>query len=290
MTDWPGLDGATGSSASEQWRSLVEARIAAVEAVAPGSARLGPAFWDARAHHWATRMTDFEQHEPFVARLREVVGPRTTLVDVGAGSGRFALPLAAVAREVIAVDSSRVMLDLLREEAQRRSLNNVRTVHGAWQEVVDVEGDIVVCAYVLPLVADAARFLARLDDAARQRVFIYIAAVTSDLLLDPLWRYVHGRVRPPGPSFVDAVTLLREIGIDPQVEIVQAPAFGNFASLDQAVDDYAELLRLRDEDPLRSELRELLTMWLVVRHDGLHAPTPTLPAAIISWSPRPRDR
>lgn len=277
-------------SASEQWRALVEARIAAVEAVAPRRARFGPAFWDARAHHWAARMTDFEQHEPFVMRLRQQVGPRTTLVDVGAGSGRFALPLAAVAREVIAVDSSRVMLDLLEEEAQRRGLGNVRTVHAAWQDVVDVEGDIVVCAYVLPLVADAARFLARLDVAARQRVFVYIAAVTSDLLLDPLWRYAHGRPRPPGPSFVDAVSLLREIGIDPQVEIVPAPAFGNFVNLDQAVDDYAELLRLGDDDPLRSGLREILSTWLVVHDHGLRAPTPTLPAAIISWSPDPRGR
>ncbi len=278
------------SSASERWRALVEARIAAVEAAGPERTRFGPAFWDARAHHWATRMTDFEQHNPFVSRLHEVIGPRTTLVDVGAGAGRFALPLATVAREVIAVDSSRGMLDLLDEEAQRRGLNNVRTVHGAWQEVVDVEGDVVVCAYVLPLVADAARFLARLDAAARQRVFIYIAAVTSDLLLDPLWRHVHGRPRPPAPSFVDAVSLLHELGIDPQVEIVPAPAFGNFASLEQAVDDYAELLRLGNGDPLRSGLREILAAWLVVHEHGLRAPTPTLPAAIISWSPRPRDR
>ncbi len=290
MTDGTELDGPADSSASEQWRTLVESRIAALEAVGPGSARFGPAFWDAHAHHRATRMIDFEEHEPFVTRLREVVGPHTTLVDVGAGSGRFALPLAAVAREVVAVDSSRVMLDLLDDEAQRRGLNNVRTVHGAWQEVVDVEGDIIVCAYVLPLVADAARFLVRLDAAARQRVFIYIAAVTSDLLLDPLWRCVHGRARPPGPSFVDAVTLLRQIGIDPQVEIVPAPAFGDFASLDQAVDDYAELLRIGDDDVLRGQLREILAIWLVGHDHRLRAPTPSLPAAIISWSPRPRDR
>ncbi len=266
----------------------MEARLAAVEAVSPRSAGLGPAFWDARAHHWATRMTDFGEHRAFVARLREVVGSSTSVVDVGAGSGRFSLPLASVAREVVAVDSSRVMLELLRDEAQRRGLDNVRTVHGAWQELSGVEGDVVICAYVLPLVADAGRFLQGLEAAARQRVFVYLAAVTSDLLIEPLWRYLHGQARPPGPSFVDAVAVLRELGIDPKVEIVPAPAFGGFTSLDEAVADYAEMLRIGEDEALRrGELREILAAWLAGNDEGLRAPTPTLPAAVLSWSPRP---
>lgn len=276
------------TSAGEKWRALVEARMAAVEAVSPGTAGLGPAFWDARAPHWAARMTDFDEHRAFVARLREVVGPRTSVVDVGAGSGRFALPLASFARDVVAVDSSWVMLELLRDEAQRRGLDNVRTVHGAWQELAGVEGDVVVCAYVLPLVADAVRFLERLDAAARQRVFVYSAAVTSDLLIDPLWRHLHGQPRPPAPSFVDAVTVLRELGIDPKVEIVPAPAVGGFASLDDAVVDYARMLHIGEDDAQRrAELREILAAWLVVHDEGLRAPTPTLPGVLLSWSPRP---
>ncbi len=260
--------------------------MASLDAVSPGSARLGPAFWDARARHWAARMTDFDEHRDFVARLREVVGRTTSVVDVGAGSGRFALPLASLAREVVAVDSSRVMLDLLEEEARRRGLDNVRTVHGAWQEVRGVEGDVVMCAYVLPLVAEAAPFLLRLDAAARRRVFVYVAAVTSDLLIDPLWRHLHGQPRPPAPSFIDAVAVLRELGIEPNVEIVPAPAFGDFANLEEAVSDYAQMLRLGEDETLpRSELREILATWLVEHDERLRAPTPMLPAAILSWSP-----
>ncbi|MFN2557369.1 MAG: class I SAM-dependent methyltransferase [Nitriliruptorales bacterium] len=281
----------SATSAGERWRALVEARLAALEATAPGSGPLGPAFWDARAQHWAARMTDFDEHSAFAARLREVVGPSTSVVDVGAGSGRFALPLASVAREVIAVDSSRVMLELLREEAQRRGLDNVRTVHGSWEEVDGVEGDIVLCAYVLPLVADAVRFLERLDAAARHRVFVYLAAVTSDLLIEPLWRHLHGLPRPPAPSFIDAVAVLREVGIDPRVEVVQAPAFGCFANLDEAVDDYTRMLRIGADEALhRAELRGILEAWLVDDGQGLRAPTPTLPAVILSWSPHGIDR
>ena len=51
----------------------------------------------------------------------EILSQRSTVVDLGAGTGQFALAAAEVCRRVIAVDPSPVMLSLLREKARKRS-------------------------------------------------------------------------------------------------------------------------------------------------------------------------
>ena len=51
----------------------------------------------------------------------EGLGEGSTVVDLGAGTGQFALAAAEVCRRVVAVDPSPVMLGLLRDKAHRRS-------------------------------------------------------------------------------------------------------------------------------------------------------------------------
>jgi ubiquinone/menaquinone biosynthesis C-methylase UbiE len=55
-----------------------------------------------------------------------------TLVDLGAGTGAFALAVALYCRGVIAVDVSRPMLSLLTEKAERRRIGNVECVHAGF--------------------------------------------------------------------------------------------------------------------------------------------------------------
>lgn len=274
---------AAPKAAAERWRQLVRARLEQMEALEPGRGSVGADFWDARARRFAARTAGSGEGDPFLRVARASVGERTTVLDVGAGPGRFALPLAARAREVIAVDPSRRMLSILRREARRRGLTNVREALGRWEDVDD-EADVVICSYVLPMVEDAAGFLRKLDAAARRRVFVYLPAASTDLLTDPFWRHFHGSPRRLGPTYLDAVAVLREEGIDPTVQVVETPVVGRFASLGQAVSDYRDHLALPDSPAVRRQLRRLLGDWLVGREPALRAPVRSLPAAILRWT------
>jgi ubiquinone/menaquinone biosynthesis C-methylase UbiE len=66
-------------------------------------------------------------------RLLQSEGLRqgSTVVDLGAGTGQFALAAAEVCQRVIAVDPSPVMLNLLREKARNRSAR-LEIVHGGF--------------------------------------------------------------------------------------------------------------------------------------------------------------
>ncbi len=56
----------------------------------------------------------------------------STLVDLGAGTGTFALAAAPYCRRVIAVDVSPVMLNLLRERAAAQDLSNIEVAQAGF--------------------------------------------------------------------------------------------------------------------------------------------------------------
>lgn len=55
-----------------------------------------------------------------------------TLVDLGAGTGAFALAAAPLCRRVVAVDVSREMLAVLRDKAEGAGIANVEGVHAGF--------------------------------------------------------------------------------------------------------------------------------------------------------------
>lgn len=279
-------------TAAEHWRKLVRARLRETERMAPeeGSAA-GAAFWNARgrARRYQSAVAGTAQRDPLLTRIRRSAQRSSTVIDVGAGTGRFSLAIAPRVREVVALDPSRAMLAALTRDARARGITNVRTVESRWQDV-DIHGpeaipagDIVVCSYVLPLIEDAGEFLAKMDSACSGQAFVYLNALSADALLDPLWRHFHGRRRAPAPTYLDAAAILRELGLSPQVEIVEVETMARFKDMGKAVKSYREILLLPDTKTVRAELREMLGSWLVDDRGELRPPLRTVPAAIVSW-------
>lgn len=60
------------------------------------------------------------------------LGQTSTLVDLGAGTGRLALAAALQFRRVVAVDVSPAMLGVLRDRAARDGLSNLEYVHAGF--------------------------------------------------------------------------------------------------------------------------------------------------------------
>ena len=267
-----------------RWRKLVTARLAEMERLQPGRGALGPAFWDSRAKRFASRMSVATvTGDPFYRRLRRATNRRSTVLDVGAGPGRFTLSLAPHVASVTAVDPSGGMLDICRRQARTLGLANVTCVHRRWEDTDMAPADVAFSSYVVTLVADASRFLRKLDEAATREAFLYLGAYTADAIMDPLWRHFHGRSRKPGATYLDAADVLREIGCKPTIEVVEVPTRARFKSVADAAKDYRDQLCLPDTPEVRKELRGLLADWLVPRGDALGVPLKTVPAAIISW-------
>jgi 2-polyprenyl-3-methyl-5-hydroxy-6-metoxy-1,4-benzoquinol methylase len=101
--------------------------------------------WD---HHGVVGL---EQIIAAVVAASTSEGPLDVVVDVGAGTGAIAIPLAPSARKVVAVDISESMLDRLVERASDEGIENIEVRAAAIEELTFPPGsvDLVVSNYAL---------------------------------------------------------------------------------------------------------------------------------------------
>jgi SAM-dependent methyltransferase len=280
--------------AASQWRRMVRARLAEMDELCPGRGAVGGSYWNqrGRARRFSTALDGTAAKDPLFARLRQASGRRSTVVDVGAGTGRFSLALAPRVHEVVAVDASSAMLGILRRTARQKGITNVRSIESRWEDVPLAAGtagavppaDVVVCSFVLPLIAEAGTFLAKMDAACTGRAFVSMNASSADAPTEHLWRHFHGQRRRPAPTYLDLAAIVADLGLQPEIEVAEVVTRVRFDTLAAAVRAYRDTLVLPDTPEVRAELRRLLSSWLVEDAGALRPPFRTMPMAIVSWA------
>ena len=167
--------------------------------------------------------------DPVLGVLLDLVRSGDTWLDVGAGAGRFALPLArALDRSggsVVALDVSRSMLDGLREIAEDYAIENVRVVEGRWPpedpgSAAAFGADVALIAHVGYDIEAIGPFLTALEDAADRLCAAVLMERVPASAADPFWPPVHGEARVALPAMPDVVEILGARGRRPSVERV----------------------------------------------------------------------
>lgn len=275
-------------TAVERWRELVQARAEQMDAAYARLGRTSADFWDRRARgfHRATR--EKVSSDPFYQHVRAQVTPQMSVLDVGAGAGRFSLALAPYARQVIALEPNTSMLAYIHQEAAASGLRNLVTLQCRWEEApADVRADLVLCSHVLYPIFEIEPFLAKLHAASVQACYLYLRATQIDTLTAPFWRHFHGTERKLAPGYIHALDVLYELEIYASVEVVTSPFVLSYPTLQEAEDELLEQLILEDTAQIRQELRRLLEHWLLAEDDQTwHSPAQEFVSAIISWRPR----
>jgi len=269
-------------TAVERWSALLQARAQQMDAAYARLGRTSADFWDRRARGFHRTTKDTVARDPFFSRLQREVTPRTTVLDVGAGTGRFTLALAPLVEHITAVEPNAAMLGYLRQDMSEQGLTNISIVQTTWEDAPgNLCADVVICSHVLYPIKDIVPFLAKLQAATRRTCYLYVRANHIDALTAHLWRHFHGDERCLPPGYIHALDVLFEMGIYADVEIVKLPVSMRFPSLDVAVDELLEQLILPDDEQVRAELRKLLGDWLVERNGMLAPPVEETVCAII---------
>jgi SAM-dependent methyltransferase len=265
---------------AEHWRRLVEAREPSFRGAAPA----GGCRWDARAERFARLTSALDAAtDPFVRTLRGILRPTDTLLDVGAGAGRYCLPLAASVARVTAVEPSPAMRAQLAEAADARGLRNVDVVASDWQSAQVEPHDVVILANVLYFVRDVVPFLEKLDRAARRACVIMHRVEPRLTPVISRWKALGGRVPPSEPGFLELYNLLFSLGIRPDARILPRTFAPRYDTLEEAVAEARQALAVvPDERPDDARIRALLADILVERDGQLGLPyEPQM--AIVWW-------
>jgi SAM-dependent methyltransferase len=225
--------------------------------------------------------------DPSLDALLTLARPDESWLDVGAGGGRYALPLALAVREVIAVDPSQGMLEVLREGTTEHGIRNVRVVEGRWPAAAadpSLRADVAFIAHVGYDVEQIGPFLDAFERSARRLCVAMLFWRRPTWAIDRLWPAVHGVERALLPALREMVTLLMARGRPVRVQLVESPA-GSFESVEQVVGLARHQTWVRPgsekDGKLEAVVRERLT-----EHDGRFAFewTPSQ-LGLVTWAP-----
>jgi SAM-dependent methyltransferase len=178
-------------------------------------------------------------------------------LDIGAGGGRLALPLALDAEKVIAVEPSPSMCRVLREAAAEFNVPNVDVIEAGWLDAQVERADVAICAHVLYVIQDIEAFVRKLEEHAGQVLVIMFQGPPQSQVY-PLWERVHGVPRLPLPSLPEFLEVLEQLGAKPNVEVVHTERNRGFESLETASEQIARRLYVMPESPEMERLEALL--------------------------------
>ena len=163
--------------------------------------------------------------EPTLETLRSLLQPADTVLDIGAGGGRYALPLALVSRSVIAIEPSHGMRRVLSEGMAEHGITNIEAVDGRWPEIAaGVQGDVALMSHIGYDIEQIGPFLDAMESAARRLCIAVLLNQPPPTEADRLWPFVHCVQRSALPALPEFLTLLLARGRLFEVRLVERSA------------------------------------------------------------------
>jgi len=166
--------------------------------------------------------------------------PQSRVLDIGAGPGTLAIPLAQKVAHVTAVEPAEGMVSVMREKMAEFAVQNITVVQKRWEDV-DVNEDlqppydVVIASFSLGM-PDIRSAIEKMIRASSKYVYLYhFAGETSwDRQWSELWPKLHGREYQPAPKCDVLYNVLYQMGIYPHIRVFSLEHNQRYTSLDVA--------------------------------------------------------
>ncbi|MDR1422117.1 MAG: class I SAM-dependent methyltransferase [Coriobacteriales bacterium] len=194
---------------------------------APADSRL----WDERAEDFGLRNGPSTYARRFIELLNP--SPGASILDIGCGNGALALPLARAGHEVLAVDFSPGMLEVLATRRDSEGLSNISTRLLSWDEDWSAAGIGRKCVDVA--IASRSTMVADLHEAFSKmnRVACELCAVTMTSEFGPRKktpkngaddsRNTHSK---EPADYIFGVNILLQMGLYPRLDYIDTEREG----------------------------------------------------------------
>nr|WP_319540674.1 methyltransferase domain-containing protein [uncultured Methanospirillum sp.] len=225
--------------------------------------------WDKRATSFFKRVSRSEEPQKVISALN--LKKTDSVLDMGAGTGRFAVPIANHVSHLTALEPSSGMSSYLEKGMQDAGLTNYTLIRKRWEDVIvnqDIPLHDVVFASNSLGFSDLSAGLMKLDAAAKRAVHILWFAGKERHPMDPdlamrLGRDGKGRF---WPDYLFIMNVLHNIGIYANVSVEPIVTNQVFEDLDDAVSWLSDLNNI--EPDKISIIREYLSETLKKTNDG----------------------
>jgi SAM-dependent methyltransferase len=268
----------TESAALEAWAARVRGDKEQVDRLR--EVEDGPDFYAPIANVF--RANPFREDDISLNQLLELVKADETWADIGAGGGRLALPIARFAREVIAVEPSDGMIEVLRAGMDEHDIRNIRIVQSRWPMDDPPACDVALIAHVGYDIEDIRGFLEATEAVAHRLCVAVMVDAPPMTAASALWQEVHGEPRVRLPALPEFLTLLSARGRNFEVRLSERAPM-SYESPEAAVGFIRRQLWTREGSAKDNKLEDLLRERLIERDGRLSLSWQSGAVGIVSW-------
>ena len=219
--------------------------------------------------------------DPLLDHVVSRLTPEMTVLDVGAGIGRWALPIARRVRRVTAVEPLPGMRQVLVERAAAQGIANLDVIDSPWLTAQVRPHDAVVAAHATYTTTDLVGFVRKMEACTRRSCYLVLRVPAHDGILGDLSERINRRWHD-SPNFIVGYNLLLSVGFHPNV-LMEPAAVRHWTdpTLDAALARAKRHLHL-DDDRHDGAIREVLDRRLVLA-DGIYRWPDGMRSALIWW-------
>lgn len=179
------------------------------------------------------------------------IPPGSSVLDIGAGPGTLAVPLALAGCQVTTVEPSAPMGAAMEEYRRLVNAPPIREIRSRWEDVSPEEAgvhDVVVASRSL-IMGDIRNSLLKMDAAAKRAVHLYwfISSPPSSGGNDELWPALHGEPYH-GEANADVLwNVLCQLGIYANVKVETRDRDRCYSGFDEMREDYYNRLSVKED-------------------------------------------
>ena len=239
-------------------------------------------FWKGVSHHF--KDDPFRKGDALIGLLEKEFVDCETLVDIGGGAGRLALPLSLTRKKVTVVDSSKSMLADLKGSCEEAQIDNVESIFSLWEDAAIDIHEGALCSHVTYGIEDIEKFLKNVNRYANKRVVIIAFMKSPQAHLENLWREVHQEDRVHLPGVPELMDVLWQLGIAPDLSKIEHLGPQIYGSEQDAISDLRRRLYVNQGTRKDKILASVLQTDLKSTDQGLElANSDGRVSCLISW-------
>lgn len=256
-------------SAGIDWNEVWKARK--LRQVATRNYRASEAFWSDEgnvARHFSLPALRLKSERAKEQLAWLSIPPGSKVLDIGAGPGTLAVPLAKAGCEVTVVEPSAAMLKVLGEYSRADKAGEIRVINSCWEDV-DLSRfgdpfDHVIASYSLSMI-DIRDALLKMDAVAKTQVslFWFLTPPLWARVMKDLWPLIHGSGYSYEPMADVIWQVLFQEGISASLLATKTSGAHHYKTIGEASEDF--YTRVSGSDPkhmavIRQYLKKALTV------------------------------
>lgn len=223
-----------------------------------------------------------DPHRDFIiSEIKKI--PDATVLDIGAGTGSWAMLISRVAKKVTALEPSEGMRQVLQENLDKENIRNVEIVNGEWPGIDIQPHDFTLSSHSAYGCSDFPGFIDAMTKNTNHTCFMLLRAPSWNGLMAEAANRIWGHPND-SPNFQIAYGVMLEMGMFPNV-LMEGEGFWpawSHDTFDEALTEMRSRFGLPENSEHESFIFDLMKERLEEKEDRYYWPV-DVRSALLYW-------